>query len=291
MNVATFNEPFEALFKASGLPARRQRDLLSAPLFLHEDGADAWEAGPENAYARDDIGFPILPFPAVRLALTSVDATGRTKTMAHLIAERVNAPGTKEHGALTICGSVTKQIRDGSVMFEGLHKQELAFFVRLPEMLNAEEHKVLAMIFDCAKKKISTPEPSMKTGMRARGDLFYELVSKFSIDVMSPANHIAAVRPSTAGKSVEWQRARTHYVILNRRHPANTFGLKTGSTVNSDDQHRLERIAHSRRAHYRLLRSPRFKNKAGQRIFIRSTWVGPKEWRDESGSIYLLHSR
>lgn len=103
-----------------------------------------------------------------------------------------------------------------------------------------------------------------------------------------PGNFLASVRPNKQGKSVEWARSRTHYVILHRAHPANTPELINGHMPSVEDSKKhIVRQAHSRRAHFRLLRSSKFRHKAGQRIPIKSTWVGPKEWK-QGTSIYRI---
>lgn len=109
----------------------------------------------------------------------------------------------------------------------------------------------------------------------------------FLSELNSPSNFIAQVRPNKQGKSVEWTTARTHYVVLHKSHPANKKELQPGSPVTEDNRY-LKRQAHSRRAHFRILRSDRFRHKLGQMIRVKSCWVGPNEWQ-QSGSIYRIH--
>jgi hypothetical protein len=108
----------------------------------------------------------------------------------------------------------------------------------------------------------------------------------FIREVTSPANFVASVTPNKTGKSVEWTKARTHYVLIHKAHPANRQGVAKGSSVTIDNSH-ITRQAHTRRAHVRVLRSPRFRHKLGQTITVRSCWVGPDEWT-QNGSIYKL---
>jgi hypothetical protein len=112
------------------------------------------------------------------------------------------------------------------------------------------------------------------------------LIGWFLQEVNCPTNFVASVTPNKKGKTIAWLKARTHYVILNRKHPANTKGLTSGGKVVTTQQS-LKRQAHCRRAHTRLLSNPRYKGKVGLRINVRATWVGPKEWEQE-GSIYVL---
>lgn len=103
---------------------------------------------------------------------------------------------------------------------------------------------------------------------------------------MAYSSHVAKVCPDKIGKSVEWRAARTHFVLLHKSHPANEDGLKAGVRVVEDEAYRV-RAAHSRRAHWRLLGSSKFKHKQGLRIRVKSTWVGPLEWK-QGTSIYKI---
>jgi hypothetical protein len=111
-------------------------------------------------------------------------------------------------------------------------------------------------------------------------------IAWFISEVSSPRNFIATISPDKRGKSVEWTRARTHYVVLNKAHPANRKEVAPGAEVDVSDAY-IKRQAHSRRAHARVLRSPRFRNKQGQTIHVAACWVGPQEWK-QFGSIYRL---
>lgn len=113
------------------------------------------------------------------------------------------------------------------------------------------------------------------------------MLETFMTEIYAPMNVVAKVSPDKQGKSVVWTKAREHYVILNRSHPANRKEVAPEATVRVSDKD-VKRCAHTRRAHLRILRSPRFKNKRGQVINVRSSWVGPEKWRS-AGSIYQLH--
>lgn len=108
----------------------------------------------------------------------------------------------------------------------------------------------------------------------------------FCYEYLCPVNFLVRVQPSSPGKSVQWLQAREHYTLVNRHHPANDESAKNRLAIDSPTA--IQRIAHSRRAHTRLLKSPRYKDKVGVRIFIRATWVGPKEWRDTAGQTYKI---
>lgn len=111
----------------------------------------------------------------------------------------------------------------------------------------------------------------------------------FIREVSLPSNFVASVSPDKKGKSVEWTKARTHYVILHKAHPANSKGVKEGTNITRSSES-IKRQAHTRRAHARILRSPRFRNKVGLTIYVKATWVGPSEWK-EAGSVYRMFSR
>lgn len=116
-------------------------------------------------------------------------------------------------------------------------------------------------------------------------------VAVFLHDAMGSATHIATVRPNRQGKSVEWIKARTHYTLITHGHPANSRTVRQGDRVTVDEAKELTRMAHNRRAHYRVLKSERYKAAKGQRIFIRATWIGPKSWQDQGGrQIYQIHT-
>lgn len=111
----------------------------------------------------------------------------------------------------------------------------------------------------------------------------------FVREAHSVSNFISSVSPDKKGKSVEWVKARTHYVILHKAHPANSKEVSAGSAVSRNTES-IKRQAHTRRAHARVLRSPRFRNKLGLTIHVKATWVGPSEWK-ENGSIYRMVPR
>jgi hypothetical protein len=112
-----------------------------------------------------------------------------------------------------------------------------------------------------------------------------EMLSK---EYLRPGNHVAKVEPGKPGKSVQWIQAREHYTVINRNHAANKKGVPRGSMVNQDESKHITRIAHTRRAHDRVLRSDRYKAMRGKTIQISSTWVGPEEWKDSAGQVYRI---
>lgn len=115
------------------------------------------------------------------------------------------------------------------------------------------------------------------------------IVNSFIVECSLQSNFVASVEPKQTGRSVEWVRARTHYVILNHAHPANQKEVKPRGDF-SVPSVSIKRQAHSRRAHNKVLRHPYFKNKIGQTIRVKAAWVGPSEWEQE-GSIYKMVKR
>jgi hypothetical protein len=115
------------------------------------------------------------------------------------------------------------------------------------------------------------------------------IVNNFIFECSSQSNFVASVEPKHIGRSVEWVRARTHYVILNHTHPVNRKEVTPKGSLAATSVS-IKRQAHSRRAHDKVLRHPYFKNKIGQTIRVKATWVGPSEWEQE-GSIYKMLKR
>jgi hypothetical protein len=96
----------------------------------------------------------------------------------------------------------------------------------------------------------------------------------------------APPREKQISKSSEWIKARTFYTVVHRRHAANSKSVQQGATVADNS---CLKTAHSRRAHFRILRSEKWGASIGKRIMVRACWVGPKEWIDsESKQVYTV---
>lgn len=100
-----------------------------------------------------------------------------------------------------------------------------------------------------------------------------------------PANHIVEVAPESNGQSVEWVKARTHYLVL---HAHDGEKIVEGRADFAGSTQPLTRAAHNRRAHKVTLRSPKFKYMQGQTIWRRASWIGPKEWKGTDQKIYRV---
>lgn len=97
---------------------------------------------------------------------------------------------------------------------------------------------------------------------------------------------IVEVCPSLNAPEMEWLQGRKHFVILSNREAAERSADSEAFKVKACEP--ITRMAHARRAHLRVLRSPKFRHKMGKRIFVKETWVGPKEWMDKSQSTYKV---
>lgn len=137
--------------------------------------------------------------------------------------------------------------------------------------------------FDIKSRKVYNKEVSTEV----MASVCFEWVCKLCIDFYNPHLFLCKTHPPIPqGKSVAWQKAREHFVLLHKSHSANKAEAVGQKVI--EDGGTVDRIAHSRRAHFRLLRSPRFRHKQGARVWVKSAWCGPKEWSDRSGQIYKI---
>lgn len=116
----------------------------------------------------------------------------------------------------------------------------------------------------------------------------YRNIAGICYEYLTPSNFMAQVTPRGIGKSVEWLQAREHYVVIHRHHEANRKGLVEGQVIVSDPSKNLTRMAHSRRAHTRLLKADRYTFAKGTRVPVRAHWCGPKEWQDNYSQTYKI---
>lgn len=117
------------------------------------------------------------------------------------------------------------------------------------------------------------------------GQAVFTSITWFLREYHSPANFSAKVVPKGCRhRSVEWLKARTHYVLVHKTHPANKKGA---SGKFEPDGEYVKRQAHTRRAHDRILRHPRYKANIGKVIRIKACWCGPAEWQ-QARSIYKI---
>lgn len=76
-------------------------------------------------------------------------------------------------------------------------------------------------------------------------------------------------------RSTEWKQARSFYSVVHRR-------SGTGNGLPHTGKRSDILTAHARRAHVRVLRSAKWGKNQGKTVWVRSAWVGPKEWHDTS---------
>lgn len=242
-----------------GTPRPILEPILCSPIFVFDDLPDEKLVSLKN----DDVLKQIvteanlLPFKFMRLYINS-NVTDRSRDGTRGIKMWI----AHEGGRIVIWSSIQPQLDDAIIQI-----------VSYGEVLSG------AIIVNGKQSSESNTATNLISAL-------FTSFCWFVREVNSPANFIASSCPNSQGKSVEWQKARTHYVILHRNHPANSKWATVGDNVTPDAGY-IKRQAHTRRAHSRILRSPKFKNKIGQTIRIKSCWVGPKEWK-QSGSIYRL---
>jgi hypothetical protein len=294
MNPITFNAPFEELLgqlvKAHGFCSPEWK-WFSAPLFNYalteqrEMELSQWRLEhPDYRMA--------LPFDTVRLALSEVDSDRPER--GRYVVDYLAATQPPDYECLYTIMRI-KRLFDETALGRG---------------------KIIEFVITDLEWQSREPVPDGSKGFMTRynamgryngkwitepigealGDNLNEMITAavncltaFAIDAMLPNTHIATVTPAKPSKSVQWRKAREHYTLISHGHPANTATVREGATVRVDERLERERMAHARRAHFRTLKSDRFRFAKGKQILVRATWVGPKEWRDEgSGQIYRI---
>lgn len=208
-----------------------------------------------------------------------------SEEIKYCASEPKQSDASKDASALIAMGGKTNRetllaVKDKLVREIGVREQRIS---QMQGMID-EAETVL--------KRILSGHESMLTGtVNDAKDMFMAYYCSASIicyEYIAPQNFHAIVRPNTPGKSVEWQKAREHYTLIHRGHPANNAALAERATVDADSGKLLTRCAHSRRAHTRLLKSSRYRYKIGHRIAVKASWCGPKEWQDSAGQTYQI---
>lgn len=267
MNLTKFNDIVVAPFNPTTQKAGRLSDY---PLFVMDSGEDL---SAETIQSLMDAKLTdLMPFEGIRI-YDRMDDGARINEWLLAVESRKKA---EDITVLAVCHSVTdkqtgiKRISPGnsgvSFMVHNRLAAKRAFFIN-GNPIKTEDYPDRQAI-DCYDNA-------------ARHVLF-----SFFANLMNPHLHQATVRPDKQGKSVTWMRQRTHYVFIHKNHKANKRGFV--GRADCDDNSHINRMAHSRRAHDRVLRHPRYKHKVGQKIRVKSCWVGPKEWQGNSGQIYRI---
>ena len=276
MNHVTFNKeillPNDFLMASDDLKSFKRlmpESTMESPIFLWDDMEDdklLSLPGNEDVIRQIQNEPNLLPFKTMRLYVRanlsdSRDGTKGFKVWMHhekgILHTRVSMQGPKDQDAIT-------------GIFTNPNSGTINVFSRFGKRIANERDF----------------PPHLWRMLQDQSQAIFTSICWFIREVTSPSNFIASVIPDKSGKSVEWTRARTHYVVIHKAHPANNKEVKAGVNVVTSAE-TLKRQAHSRRAHARILRSPRFKNKVGQTIRVKSCWVGPNEWK-QFGSVYRM---
>jgi hypothetical protein len=298
MNITTFNDVFERPFIE--LEGTKHWELMKkSPLFVHEMDfqvsikkyIDEIDSGTRGRF----------PYNRFRLCLTLVDhdsgmgseehylltTSDRGFTVYYFVARHDMDKGNKPNVMMRF-ELVTDESGYGTINFGEL-KCRIIGHNRWMSMsdyvtLTKSEGITVSMVNLTNESKMATDAMIKESVVASTA-----LIGTFTMDVMTPTNHLVVVRPDREGKSVQWVEQRTHYTLIHHGHPANKKEITEGQNVEVDRGKELTRMAHGRRAHQRTLRAARFTYARGKTIFVRSAWIGPKEWKEKgSKQIYRI---
>lgn len=281
MNPITFNDPLIQFAESSECKDKTEiTRMMQSPLVKWEEpSANDFNVN-DNPECRFSNGCPRLPFERFRVdGFYHYLGPGWMKFKAWLRQDGIGSDKLGYSIVIQITGS--EEGRETNLR----SKDILVIASALFEKENTKVKWIIAC-FHCKTKQTHRP------GLDADKiwNLCAEWVMKLAIDFLNPHFYLCKKHPPIPqGKSILWAKAREHFVLLHKSHSANNRE-SVGRHVIQDGQ-TVDRVAHSRRAHFRMLRSPKFKHKQGQRIWIQSAWVGPKEWSDKSGQIYRIVDR
>jgi len=286
MNVVRFNEPFEEVIKSlikeadANWERPENKEWRTAPLFLYETTLDREDETIKAAIPEVNLR---MPFPLCRVALTVTDEK-RGRYKADYVVHAYDGGDTLE-----MIVKVKQLLDEGDIRLP-----DMVFTVSSLQWNNRDSRGIGKTFYGSTfrydgkwikgRDAILTEEGRLQLVNGAIDSL-----AGFALDSMSPIYHTAMVKPDQPGRSVEWTQQRTHYVFIAHGHPANRPGLEHGAAVTVDRNGELKRMAHARRAHYKTLRHPRYRFARGKSVYVRATWVGPKEWREKgSKQIYRI---
>jgi hypothetical protein len=109
----------------------------------------------------------------------------------------------------------------------------------------------------------------------------------FLFELFHPANHVVKVSPPARGRSVQWRDGRSHYLVLDRKTMAHV-GPQSDKISQAVKSEAIQRAAHRRRAHTRVLKHRKWGERIGAVVHIKSAWIGPKKWEGPDGKTYVL---
>lgn len=283
MNPVTFNDKFLEFLQAHDGDVeycrKAIRRLKKAPLFSLSCTQDEFQNGSmDHVDSKNKI--PMSPFPDVRIHLEFTDAGYSVQVI------RLEEVADDDDECRFVNLIITAKRSSKSQAKSGVNSDSLVGFASIREE-SSKSLKIADSIFllhsgGNLKKLDGEEDEEVKRDMSSSGLL---TLLKLAADCTNPSLHPVTVSKDGASRSIEWMKQREHIIFVHKNSPINKAGAN-GKAFKVDAE--LKRSAHSRRAHYRLLKSPRYKSKRGTVIFVRSCWVGPKEWEDASGQIYKI---
>lgn len=296
MNIVNFNDAFEPCVR-SVHNSEQWKLRATSPLFQHGIQIDRAQK------AWDDMAAPEFelkaPYPIMRVSIrVSYRGSGfaDNSEVEFFAAVKDNAYELFVHPRgfnkfMSKAGKNAMKMMARIQYFPDTDEMEIGVWnMDESRWINPKTEKLDYVLFDDNGVPVVDKSGDQGRALRNMMRSYVALFTTFARDAMAPTNHIAMVSPnSKEPRSVEWTKARTHYTIITHDHPANKKEVKHSERVTDDQKGELTRMAHNRRAHYKTLRHPRYRFARGQRIFVRATWVGPKEWQDEGGrQIYKI---
>ncbi len=295
MNVRRFNEGFEQAEKELIASAKTKPHIPAtwrvAPLFNYESQYSREIQLLKDATTETQFR---LPFSVMRLAVTEHDAE-RGRYQVHFVVDG------RDSDEITMMVLVRDLFHDLLPPSDSLWRRVMPMAFYVSQLRWNERDTENQVLYNSAFRyagrwvrpfDLKGDELIMLNALRdtyVNGAV--DALAAFALDSMSPAFHLAEVKPDQPGRSVEWTRQRTHYTLIHHGHPVSKMKPSQNGllTVNVDKNEELTRMAHARRAHYKTLRHPRYRFMRGKTIFVRAAWVGPKEWREEgSKQIYRI---
>jgi len=281
MNPITFNDQIKAALDAMRDTRDVPKDWYKSPLFVFETEMDSGIKLVKEQGSQDF--FENVPYPCLRLSYHESRGEGNKYSLSILMVHA--------RGVTSLIGAVSSFYVDGKE--PSLAKRSKVWLAACNLMWQEE---IASYSHDWSIGVHGKWVPSAKHAELDTTDEAQAMVNGmvssaavFVLSAMSPNVHVAQVRPDRPNKSVQWTEARTHYTLISHGHPANSKEVSHGESVRVDREGELTRMAHSRRAHYKTLRHERYRFARGKRIFVKATWVGPKEWKDEgSKQIYKI---
>lgn len=296
MNIITFNDVFEHPF-CKIEDVKNWDAVRKSPLFVHELDFqmslrrymdDGRESLTTSGY---------FPYPRFRLCLNLSDHDSKTSSEEHYLVSPSGRGGFMIYYFVARHNAFLKSVKANVMMRYELKIDEGEYgridpdeirclVIGHTQWLNLPDY---VSFIRSSKVWQYGPEDDPEKLVQESAVGSTALLGVFVMDAMTPTNHIVVVRPDKNGKSVQWVEQRTHYTLIHHGHPANRKEVTEGQDVNVNTKEEMTRMAHGRRAHKRTLRHERYRYARGKTIFVRATWVGPKEWKEKgSKQIYKI---